>query len=211
MAQLKGGTTISGYLALHTGNLDTVPTPAGGTSTQIQYNSGGSLAGFGANNTYTIDLSKPLVLEPWSGHASATGIGCIAYGDENRPEVIMNVNGHSQRNSFEGQFPNNTYKNGFTATASFTLDWGYGGCASIVLSTTNITITVDNVPDGASGTILVKQSSTTARTITMAGTSPYTTLQTIGSNSAIKTTLNSYSTITFKRFGTILVLVYGHG
>ena len=150
---------------------------------------------------------KPLVLEPWTSHPSATGQGAVGFGAEGRPEFIMNTSGHEDRTSAEGQTPNTDYTAGADTTGTLALDWRYGGCLHVRL-TGNLTITVQNVPDGASGTVLVEQDGTGSRTLTIANNFSATN-RVIGSVTSINPTANKYSTLTYKRFGSELVLVYG--
>jgi hypothetical protein len=179
----------------------------GGVNGDIQYNNNGSFGGFGQVNTYNIDLEKPLLLEPWTAHTVTNGTGAIGYGEHNRPEIIMNTTGHNlKRNSFEGQKGNSQYGSQQTITANITLDWRLGGCAFINLNS-SVTITISSIPDGASGTILIINGGNNTPTIASTGLTP----RTIGSTTAINSTSGSYSTITYKRFDTSLVLVYGQG
>ena len=179
----------------------------GGVDGEIQFNNNGSFSGFGQVNTYTIDLGKPLLLEPWFVHTNTIGTGSIGYGEFNRPEVIMNTTGHNdRRNSFEGQKDNGIYGSQQAVSSNITLDWRLGGCAFINLNA-SVTITITSIPDGASGTILIINGGNNTPTIVSTGL----TNRTIGSTTAINSTSGSYSTITYKRFDTSLVLVYGQG
>ena len=99
-----------------------------------------------------------------------------------------------------------------TIASNMTLDWRSGSNMSITL-TMNVILSIQNIPDGKSGTILVKQDATGGRTILIstwsgAGTGDLTEV-TIGTNTAINSSANKYSTITYKRFADVVTLVFG--
>jgi len=87
------------------------------------------------------------------------------------------------------------------------LDWRYGGCGTATL-TGDATINLLNVPNGASGTFLIRQDSSLLRTFSITATG-YTVIV-IGSINAIQQVGDSYNTVTYKRFGSIITVVYGH-
>jgi len=95
-----------------------------------------------------------------------------------------------------------------------TLDWVSGADGYINELSGNATVKVHNVPDGKSGTILVIRDATNTETFTVnvysdAGSTELTQ-KIIGANNAITGTASKSSTITYKRFGTNVTLVYGH-
>lgn len=197
MGQLKGGTTINGYLALHTGNIGDYNVPGGSTG-DIQYNNAGSFGGFGSVNSFDIQLDKPLLLENAASHGSATNEGCIAYDFTNRRPVYRNYYGAWM------PFDNRVVQNLSGSTP--TLDPSKGRDAFISMSlATNLSFTPNAIGD--TGTILVRQDSTGGRTLTLT-TTGYDQVV-VGTITSIATGSFDYSTVTYKRFSGGYIFVYG--
>lgn len=195
--------TISGgeYDLTATGSGGGTP---GGSINSIQYNNSGTFGGFGNVGTYTISLGKPLELENRLNHPSATGQGIVTY-DYIEDRVYVGTYG--------AQMPINRQKTQTpTIATNMTLDWRNGANMSITL-TTNVALSIQNIPDGESGTILVKQDATGNRNISFtvwadSGLNSLTQTK-IGSITDINKVSNKYSTITYKRFAGVVTLVYG--
>jgi len=200
---LRSGLTSWGtsYKIWHSGNLTAITqlTPAGSNGA-FQYNNNGVMAGQGNNGTYDIDLGKPLVLEPSSLHPNAQVEGTLFSGiyQDGRPRVkhygggIAPVDGNSSQTLTSGT-PN--------------LFWDYGSNAYLYLNA-NTTLYIYNVPDGASGTIAIQRDATNTKTLTVYSGQGFTVV-TIGVNPGIVTVASKWTTLTYKRIGSTLLLVYG--
>lgn len=211
MAQLKSGTTISGYLALHRGNLsDYAVGVPGGSTGDIQYNSSGSFGGFGSVNTYTVQLDKPLLMASAS-ISSYTTEARIAFDDNgnyaNKPVYTLG----GAKAGWE-PFDNQTFDSRTSSSGSSTQNITMDGTTRNLIATlsgsgTSFTTTVDlAVRDGDEGILYITQlygneklfisSSTTSDIIIM------------GTYSSIGTGSMTQSTVSYKRFNDVLILSY---
>lgn len=197
MGQLKGGTTIAGYLALHTGNLNVYNTP-GGVTGEIQYNNAGSFDGFGSVNASDIQLGKPLRLENSASHGSATSEGNIAYDFTNRRPVYRNYWGSWM------PFDNRVVQTLSGSSIAFDVTKGRDAFVSMSAATT---ITISSTVNGDSGTILLRQDSTGGRTLSLT-TTGYDQIV-VGSITSIATGSFDYSTVTYRKTSAGYVFVYG--
>lgn len=100
------------------------------------------------------------------------------------------------------------------STGTVTLDWNSGSNGIITALSANSTVNVHNVPDGKSGTVHVTRDATTTETFAInvysdAG-STLLTKKVIGTNSGIGAIASETSTVTYKRFSTNTIVIYGH-
>lgn len=154
------------------------------------------------DGTASVTVNRPLIINA----TVSTLQGAISRGSDQRI-YVGNTSGEAVPIDFD------YHQDYGTRTSTTTHDFLKGSSGSITLSTSNITININNIPDGESGTLLIKQSTGTARAITINaysdGGSTSLTKVTIGTVTSISSTLGKYSTVTFKRFGNVVTLVFG--
>lgn len=191
-------------------NTKTVTLPSlNSSNTQLLYNNNGNIDGFGAKNTYDVDFGLPIVLEPKSSHPNAGKIGTIVY-DSTASEVnrlnyiVKSTCGIGTYVPVDGC----TVFNNQIATATESIWWSYGASTFFSL-TQNIIISIDELPNGIEGTILVQQDATGGRSVSVINTLSLSQVV-IGPVTSVNTASSKYSSITYKRINDRLILVYGH-
>jgi uncharacterized protein YjiK len=95
-----------------------------------------------------------------------------------------------------------------TYSASQTMDWDSGANATITLAG-NISLTINNVPDGGSGSIVFIQDGTGSRTLTLNGGTGYTTEKWRAGEKTLSITANATDIISYKRIGSVLYCTLG--
>ena len=94
-----------------------------------------------------------------------------------------------------------------TETTKFILERKYGADGAGTL-TKNTTLQIEGVPDGHSGTVLVTQDAGGGNTLSFLA--PGHSVKIFGTHGAIDTGSNKSSSITYKKFGSTMMIVIGH-
>lgn len=212
MAQLKEGTTISGYLALHTGNAGNynVGLPVG-SSGDIQYNNSGSFGAFGSVNTYDIQFDKPLLLRSASFNEWTTEARILFdYADGYGSCPVYTVGGiKAGWKAFDNMNEYSSLLKSGSLTQNLTISGGDSRNIYLLLSSSIVPYTASldlSVPNGQEGTIVVQQITGQEHLIVSSSIAPNKVI--MGLYNRIHTGSAAYSTITYKRFNDVLILSY---
>jgi hypothetical protein len=170
-------------------------TSPAGTDGQIQYNNSGSFAGFGSYSSSRLQPGVPVEL-----HTTTSSTNAYLTFDNTTKQVFAG-NGTAA-------IPANFKKRQDLSSAStITMNFLSGSKASFTLAH-SATLTITNLPDGEDGIITVTQGSGTAYTLTIEGSTGYTTKKIYGANDAIDATLSKKTKIVYERVGSELHLSY---
>lgn len=96
------------------------------------------------------------------------------------------------------------------SSSSITMNWDGGANAYVALEH-NATLTITNVPDGESGTIVIDQSTTAGNTLTINGSTGYSYVRYRNGEKLLSTSADAHDLISYKRIGTVLYLTYAQG
>ena len=212
MGQLKLGTSIAGYLALHSGNIGDYGVGApGGSTGDIQYNNTGSFGGFGSVNAFDIQFDKPLLLRSASFNEYTTEARILFDYDGNHGSCPVYTIGGVKAGwkTFDSMNEDSVLLESGSLTQNYIISAGDSRNIYLQLSSSIVPYTASldlSVPNGQEGTILVQQITGQEHLIVSSSIAPNKVI--MGLYNRIHTGSAAYSTITYKRFNDVLILSY---
>lgn len=169
------------------------------SSGDILYSNSGAIAGFGDYDGNKVTFGAPINL----------------YTTTSSTEGYLTFNSTEKRayvgNGTAAVPINNQTSQSLSYSSSITMNWLNGANAYMTFGSGNTTITITNVPDGESGSImLTKDNSSTARTCSISGSTGYTTVKWRDGHQVLTAIANAIDCITYKRIGSTLLVTLGN-
>lgn len=123
--------------------------------------------------------------------------------------TINQQDGGSIATNIDGRYVKISDVQSLTFASTLTMDYDNGTDATITL-TSNITLTLGDVPDGGTGSIAFTQDGTGSRTLTLNGSTGYTSVKWRSGEKTLSTGASKIDIVSYKRMGSILFCTLGN-